>query len=65
VPLILKKITDAVASYYHFTATAIRYFGVSAVAILELKKLGGPLRGQGKRRGANINVYLAWGFSLF
>jgi len=26
----LKKITDAVASYHHFTATAIRYFGVSS-----------------------------------
>jgi len=25
----LKKITDGVASYRHFTATAIRYFGVS------------------------------------
>jgi len=25
----LKKITDAVASYRHFTATIIRYFGVS------------------------------------
>jgi len=25
----LKKITDAVVSYPHFTATAIRYFGVS------------------------------------
>jgi len=25
----LKKITDAVASYHHFTAAAIRYFGVS------------------------------------
>jgi len=25
----LKKITDAVASYHHFTATAIRYLGVS------------------------------------
>jgi len=25
----LKKITDAVASYHHFTATVIRYFGVS------------------------------------
>jgi len=25
----LKKITDAVASYHHFTATAIRYFVVS------------------------------------
>jgi len=25
----LKKIADAVASYHHFTATAIRYFGVS------------------------------------
>jgi len=25
----LKKITDAVASYHHFTATAVRYFGVS------------------------------------
>jgi len=25
----LKKVTDAVASYPHFTATAIRYFGVS------------------------------------
>jgi len=27
--LFLKKITDAVASYHQFTATAIRYFGVS------------------------------------
>ena len=26
----LKKITDAVASYHHFTTTAIRYFGVSS-----------------------------------
>jgi len=25
----LKEITDAVASYNHFTTTAIRYFGVS------------------------------------
>jgi len=25
----LKKITDAVASYHHFAATAIRYFDVS------------------------------------
>jgi len=25
----LKEITDAVASYHHFTATAIRYFGAS------------------------------------
>jgi len=25
----LKKLTDAVASYHHFIATAIRYFGVS------------------------------------
>jgi len=25
----MKKITHAVASYHHFTATAIRYFGVS------------------------------------
>jgi len=25
----LKKITDAVASSHHFTATAIRFFGVS------------------------------------
>jgi len=25
----LKKITDVVASYHHFTATAIRYFGMS------------------------------------
>jgi len=25
----LKEITDAVASYPHFTATAIRYFGAS------------------------------------
>jgi len=25
----LKRITNAVASYHHFTATAIRYFGVS------------------------------------
>jgi len=25
----LKKLTDAVESYHHITATAIRYFGVS------------------------------------
>jgi len=25
----LKEITDAVASYHHFTATALRYFGAS------------------------------------
>jgi len=25
----LKEITDAVESYHHFTATTIRYFGVS------------------------------------
>jgi len=25
----LKEVTDAVASYHRFTATAIRYFGVS------------------------------------
>ena len=25
-----------------------------------IKKVGGPLRGQGKSRGANVNVYLAW-----
>jgi len=25
----LKQITDAVASYHHFTAPAIRYFGAS------------------------------------
>jgi len=25
----LKKITHAAASYHHFTATAIRYFGMS------------------------------------
>jgi len=29
VPLFFEKITDAVASYHHFTATAICYFGVS------------------------------------
>jgi len=34
----------------------------STVAILEFKKLGGALRGQGKSRGANINVHLAWWF---
>jgi len=28
-PLFLKKITDAAASYHHFTITAIRYLGVS------------------------------------
>jgi len=28
-PLYFEKITHAVASYHHFTATAIRYFGVS------------------------------------
>ena len=28
-PLFLKEITDAVVSYHHFTATAIRYFGAS------------------------------------
>ena len=27
--IFLKKIEDAAASYHHFTATAIRYFGVS------------------------------------
>jgi len=31
-----------------------------AMAILELKQWGGSLMGQGKSRGANINVYLAW-----
>jgi len=25
-----------------------------------MKKVEGPLLGKGKRRGANINVYLAW-----
>jgi len=25
-----------------------------------MKKVGGPLRDQGKSRGANIYVYLAW-----
>ena len=25
-----------------------------------MKKVGGPLRGQGKIRGDNINIYLAW-----
>jgi len=25
-----------------------------------MKKVGGPLRGQGKIRGGNINIYLAW-----
>jgi len=29
VPLFFEKIADAVASYHHFTVTAIRYFGVS------------------------------------
>jgi len=28
-PLFFEKITDAVASYHHFTAITIRYFGVS------------------------------------
>jgi len=31
-----------------------------AVAILELKKWGGAVRGQGKSRGTNINVDFAW-----
>jgi len=30
------------------------------VAILECKKCGGALRGQGKSREGNINTYLAW-----
>jgi len=25
-----------------------------------MKKVGGALRGQGKIRGGNINIYLAW-----
>ena len=33
------------------------------VAILEWKKWGG-LRGQGKIRGCNINIYLAWWFFI-
>jgi len=30
-----------------------------------IKKVGGPLRDQGKSRGADINVYLAWWFFVF
>jgi len=33
----LKTITDAVASYHHFTATAIRYFGVSGGLVVKGK----------------------------
>jgi len=29
-----------------------------------MKKVGGPLRGQGKIRGGNINIYLAWRFFI-
>jgi len=25
-----------------------------------MKKVGGPLRGQGKSRGGKVNIYLAW-----
>jgi len=32
----------------------------AAVVISEFNKVGGPLRGQGKSRGANVNVYPAW-----
>jgi len=32
------------------------------VVILELKSWGGALRGQGKSKGSNINVYIAWWF---
>jgi len=33
---------------------------IKTVAILELKGGGGAPRGQGRSKGANINVYLAW-----
>jgi len=29
-----------------------------------MKKVGGPLRGQGKIRGGNKNIYLAWRFFI-
>jgi len=38
----------------------INVFYLRALAILELKKREGALRGQEKSRRANINVYLAW-----
>jgi len=36
-------------------------FGIYTATILELEKWG-ELRGQGKSRWANINIYLTWWF---
>jgi len=40
----LKEITDAVASYHHVTAIAIRYFGVSGGQRKKFKSSQGLLR---------------------